>query len=159
MELKELNWCVNMWKYSEAAKQVFQWIFVLNSAKQNSVSLRYIDFILQRYLSFCFTSFQKLKLFLFHVRGWRCLFHLNGVLFPQEIWNEKILLCIVITWKLKAEKIKWFYHETWRYKLLKKSNKYYSKFDSLKKWLLTFNHSAPNCMKTLLIIFSPKVTS
>ena len=96
-----------------------------------------------------FVSCQRLKV----------SFYLNGVLFPQEIWNEKILLCIVITWKLKAEKIKWFYHETWRYKLLKKSNKYYSKFDSLKKWFLTFNHSAPNCMKTLLIIFSPKVTS
>ena len=32
MELKELN-CVNIWKTSEAANLVFQWIFVLNSVK------------------------------------------------------------------------------------------------------------------------------
>ena len=34
MELKELNrLCVNIWKTSEAATLVFQWIFALNSVK------------------------------------------------------------------------------------------------------------------------------
>ena len=33
MELKELIDCVNMWKTSEAANLVFQWIFVLDSVK------------------------------------------------------------------------------------------------------------------------------
>ena len=33
MELKEINNCVNIWKTSEVANLVFQWIFVLNSVK------------------------------------------------------------------------------------------------------------------------------
>ena len=44
------------------------------------------------------------------------------------------------------------------HKLLKKLRKYYFNFfDFSEKILLEFNHSAPNCMKSLLIIFSISV--
>ena len=33
MELKELHYCVNIWKTSEVANLVFQWTFVLKSVK------------------------------------------------------------------------------------------------------------------------------
>ena len=47
------------------------------------------------------------------------------------------------------------------YKLLKKLRKHYYKFAWLLGKHMTFNHSAPNCIKSLLTTFSmsPKVTS
>ena len=36
---KNLTDCVNIWKTSEAANLVFQWIFVLNSVKQKFLSM------------------------------------------------------------------------------------------------------------------------
>ena len=39
-ELKELNYCVNIWKTSEAANSIFHWFFVLNSVTSTWVSLR-----------------------------------------------------------------------------------------------------------------------
>ena len=42
MELKKLD-CVNMWKMSETANLVFQWIFVLNLVKQKFVHVSIVN--------------------------------------------------------------------------------------------------------------------
>ena len=54
-ELKELNYCVNIWKTSEAANFIFHWFFVLNSVTSTWVSLRQKEdqYILKIYNIFC----------------------------------------------------------------------------------------------------------
>ena len=69
--------------------------------------------------------------------------------------------------KMKTERSKWFHGKTsWFLFFSISFQRNYAEaipnfFDSLEKLLMPFNHSASNCMKSLLIIFSmsPKVTS
>ena len=76
---------------------------------------------------------------MFHFRGRRRLFPLNGVLFTQEILNETILLCMDYDVALE---LRGFSVSVQAFKEITQILNYY-----YAKLLLTFNHSAPSCMK------------
>ena len=90
-------------------------------------------------------------LFLLHIRGWGCLILLNSVLFILEIPNEIILLCMDYDAALRLERMK--AERSKQVPAFKEVTQIiWNLFDSLEKWLMSFNHSASNCIKPLLII-------